>query len=191
LYFVWSGWEDHRDIQYLYIATMSDPATISSNRVQLCPNNSHWWEHVGDSRAERGLHEGPAFLQRNGRVFLIYSCSGSWQSTYKLGMCSMPDDADPMLPTSWTKHTEPVFASTKDMPGVGHCSFTTSIDGREDWIVFHAKKSRADGWDRDVHAQRYTWSRQGLPEFGIPINRGVPMALPSTPVRQPNRKRAA
>ena len=30
LYFIWSGWEDHRDIQHLYIAKMSDPATICS-----------------------------------------------------------------------------------------------------------------------------------------------------------------
>jgi GH43 family beta-xylosidase len=190
LYFAWSGWEDHRDIQHLYIAEMSDPARISSNRVQLCPNNCHEWEHVGESRSERGLHEGPAFLHRNGRVFLIYSCSGSWQTSYKLGMCSMPETSDPMLPGSWTKHPTPVLAPNGRMLGVGHCSFTTSSDGQEDWILFHAKKSRRDGWDRHVHAQRFSWTSSGLPDFGSPVVAGVALATPSTPRRRPTRRAA-
>ena len=33
-YFAWSGWEDHRDVQHLYLAKMSDPLTISSNRLR-------------------------------------------------------------------------------------------------------------------------------------------------------------
>src|SRR5437762_6615306 len=64
LHFIWSGWESDHDVQHLYIAEMSDPATISSNRVQLCPNNCFEWEHVGETRDERGLHEGPASLRR-------------------------------------------------------------------------------------------------------------------------------
>jgi GH43 family beta-xylosidase len=188
LYFIWSGWEDHRDIQYLYIATMSDPATISSNRVKLCSNNQHLWEHVGHDRNQRGLHEGPAILRRNRRVILIYSCSGSWQATYKLGMLSMRENSNPMEPTSWTRHPQPVFDSTLNVFGVGHCSFTTSTDGREDWILFHAKKSRSDGWDRQVHAQRFGWGANGLPEFGSPISAGVEIAVPGA--RSP-RKRAA
>jgi GH43 family beta-xylosidase len=32
-YYLWSGWEDHRDIQWLYIAEMKDPLTIGK-RVQ-------------------------------------------------------------------------------------------------------------------------------------------------------------
>ena len=98
LYFLWSGWADQRDVQHLYIARMSDPCTIASNRVQLCPNDCHPWERVGERHAERGLHEGPQVLVRNGRVFLVYSCSGSWQPTYKLGLLHMDAAADPIDP---------------------------------------------------------------------------------------------
>jgi GH43 family beta-xylosidase len=178
LYFIWSGWEDDRDIQYLYIARMSDPATISSSRVKLCENNTHLWEHVGHDRNQRGLHEGPAILQRNGRVILVYSASGSWQHSYKLGMLTMRENADPMNPASWTKHPKPVFESTQDVFGVGHCSFTTSVDGQEDWMLFHSKNSRADGWDRKVHAQRFDWSSSGLPIFGKPIGKGQAIDMP-------------
>jgi GH43 family beta-xylosidase len=188
LYFIWSGWEDTRDIQHLYIAQMSDPATICSNRARLCDNDTYRWEHVGEDRSERGLNEGPAILQCNGQVMLVYSASGSWQPSYKLGMLTMSEHADPMDPASWTKQARPVFSSTDEVFGVGHCSFTTSIDGSEDWILYHSKRSRAQGWDRQVHAQRFSWSAIGLPLFGRPIANGQPIAAPNT---RPARQRAA
>lgn len=185
LYFIWSGWEDQRDIQHLYIAEMSDPATISSNRVQLCANDCFEWEHVGEDRAERGLHEGPAILRRHGRVFVVYSCSASWQHTYKLGMIWMDSDADPMDPANWTKHDQPVFESTDEVFGVGHCSFTTTEDG-QDVMLYHAKKSRREGWDRRVHAQMFDWNEDRLPEFGEPMTPGQPIMPPNrtTPQRR-------
>jgi GH43 family beta-xylosidase len=188
LYFIWSGWEDHRDIQHLFIATLSDPATISSNRVKISKNNCHLWEHVGHDRNERGLHEGPAMLRRNGKVILVYSCSGSWQASYKLGMLTMNENHDPMDPCSWVKHSSPIFDSTDAVFGVGHCSFTTSTDGKEDWILFHSKKSRREGWDRHVHAQQFGWTATGLPDFGKPIAAGKEIIVPG--VRR-SRKRAA
>jgi GH43 family beta-xylosidase len=185
VYFLWSGWQDERDIQHLYIAEMSDPTAICSNRVQLCPNNCHAWEHVGDDRGQRGLNEGPAILRRNGRVFVIYSASGSWQHSYKLGMLWMDACADPMNPASWTKHNEPVFESTDEVCGVGHCSFTTTRDG-QDVMLYHAKKSRRDGWERRVHAQLFDWDEDGMPNFGEPLTPGEPIVPPTrtTPQRK-------
>ena len=182
LYFAWSGWEDHRDVQHLYIATMSDPVTVSSNRVRLCANDDHLWERVGESRRERGLHEGPAVLVRNGRVILVYSASGSWQHTYKLGLLYADAGADLLDPKSWHKLASPVFQSTQDVFGVGHCCFTTSPDGKEDWIAYHAKKSRREGWDREVHVQKFNWRDDGLPDFGVPVRAGVPIPVPAQPV---------
>lgn len=179
LYFIWSGWEDHRDVQRLYIARMSGPRTVTGNRVQICPNNCYSWEHVGERRWERGLHEGPQVLVRNGKVFLVYSCSGSWQPTYKLGMLWMDERADPMAPGSWTKHDRPVFESTREVFGVGHCCFTQSPDGTEDWILYHSKRFRWDCWDRVVRAQPFTWGADGLPRFGKPLPSTAPVGLPS------------
>lgn len=180
LYFMWSGWESHCDVQHLYGARMSDPCTISGPRVKLCSNDCHPWEHVGECRSQRGLHEGPQMLQRDGNVFLIYSCSGSWQPTYKLGMLSLTRGDDPLNPRHWRKHEAAVFESTRDVVGVGHCCFTKSRDGREDWIVYHAKTRRLDGWaDRVVRAQRFDWHADGTPNFGTPISSEETMARPA------------
>src|SRR5688500_90976 len=169
LYFLWSGWPGDDDVQHLYVARMSDPCTVSSDRVQLCPNDCHPWERVAERHQERGLHEGPQTLVRNGKVFLVYSCSGSWQPTYKLGMLYMSVGDDPMDARSWQKVNRPVFDSTKDVFGVGHCCFTTSPDGREDWMLYHSKRSRSDCWDREVRAQRFGWRADGFPDFGTPV----------------------
>ena len=181
LHFIWSGWEDHRDLQHLYIAKMQDPCTISQDRVRLADNDCHPWERVDECRSQRGLHEGPAPLVRNGRVFLVYSCSGSWQPSYKLGMLHASEGADLANPASWTKHPAPVLQSTADVFGVGHCCFTTSPDGTEDWILYHAKTSRRRGWtDRVVHAQRFGWTADGFPEFGAPLPAGLEHDTPSS-----------
>ena len=180
LYFVWSGWETTRDVQHLYIARMENPWTIGGNRVRLCDNDTFPWERVGENPKERGLHEGPAAIVRNGRVFLIYSCSGSWQPTYKLAMLHADARADLLDPRSWTKHPAPLFQGAGRTLGAGHCSFTTSPDGTQDWIIYHTKTQRDAGWtDRVVHMQPFTWREDGFPEFGEPAQPGALLALPA------------
>lgn len=190
-YFVWSGWENDFDVQHLYIAEMSSPIAISGKRIKLCANNCHVWERVSNNPSERGLHEGPAILHRNGRVFLVYSCSGSWQSSYKLGMLSMSEAADPLDSASWTKHPLPVFEPNDHVFGIGHCSFTTTPDGTQDWIMFHAKTNRREGWsDRSVHAQPFSWSPDGLPYFGAPAMPNQVVVDPCEPDSDSGRRAA-
>ena len=179
LYLIWSGWEDGRDIQHLYIARMKDPCTIDSNRVRLCANDSYTWERVGDRRDERGLHEGPQIIKRHGRVFLVYSCSSSWEPTYKLGMLYMAEGADPMDPRSWAKHPRPCLQGDDRVYGIGHASFVPSPDGTEDWIVDHAKVSKRPGWQRAVWVQKIGWTTEGFPDFGSPTPAGKASAVPS------------
>jgi GH43 family beta-xylosidase len=178
-YFLWSGWADERDEQWLYIARMKNPWTISSNRVCLCANDDYLWERVDETTASRGLNEAPQVLVRGSRVFVVYSASASWETTYKLGLLELAPDGDPMNPRAWRKHATPVLQATDVTWGVGHCGFTKSPDGREDWIVFHAKLETKPNWNRAVHAQRFTWDAQGRPVFGEPVAAGVPMAVPS------------
>ncbi len=54
-----------------------------------------------------------------------------------------------------------------------------SPDGREDWLVYHAKMDRAEGWQRAMFAQPFHWTPDGFPDFGKPVARAVPLALPS------------
>lgn len=178
-YLLWSGWADERDEQFLYIATLSNPWTVSSNRVRLCRNDDFLWERI-DELHGRGLNEGPQVLQRDGRVFVIYSASASWEMTYKLGLIELTPGGDPMDPNDWRKLPRPVFASTAETWGVGHCSFTRSPDDTEDWIVYHAKRTRLPGWDRVIHAQQFDWDPTGRPDFGSPIAAGVSLPQPTS-----------
>ena len=179
-YMIWSGWADARDEQWLYIATLANPWTIGSPRVRLCANNDFLWERVDETAGTRGLNEGPQVLTRDGRVFVVYSASASWEPTYKLGMLELRPNCDPLEPRSWYKHREPVFQSTRETWGVGHCCFTQSPDGTEDWIVYHAKLERKPNWKRAIHAQTFTWDVHGVPMFGAPLAAGQPVDAPST-----------
>ncbi|MBC3540952.1 glycoside hydrolase family 43 protein [Rufibacter sp. H-1] len=179
LYAVWSGWEQNaatdRTKQHLYLARMSNPWTISSNRAKISSPTQPW-----ETGGELDLNEGPELLKKNEKAFLIYSCRESWLKEYRLGQLTLSDTlADPMLASNWTKSDGPVFQSTAEVLGVGHCSFTTSPDNTEDWILYHAKKSAQPGWQRDIRMQKFTWTADGFPVFGEPVSSGVPIKVPS------------
>ena len=182
-YFLWSGWTGDRDEQCLYIARMANPWTVASNRVRLCANDDHLWERVDETSRTRGLNEAPQVLVRGDRVFVVYSASASWEITYKLGLLELAPGRDPLAAGAWRKDPHPVFAATGTTWGVGHCSFTQSPDGTEDWLVFHAKLETKPNWNRAVYAQRFAWTADGRPVFGEPVGAGCRLRCPSaTPV---------
>jgi len=94
---------------------------------------------------------------------------------------------DPLDPGAWRKHDSPVFQPYIGPEGAvyttGHCSFTTSPDGKEDWIVYHGKDWRDAALQgfagRMTRAQRFGWHADGTPDFGHPIPSGVEIAVPS------------
>ncbi len=175
LYFVWSGWEGFENVrQNLYIAPMSDPMTISGPRVRISEPD-HAWETQGGSPL---INEGPEAIVRNGRVFLVYSASGSWSDFYCLGMLSAKVDANLLDPKSWTKSPDPVFQSGRGVIAPGHASFTKSPDGQEDWIVYHTARFPGAGWTRLVRTQPFSWTPDGRPNFGAPVPPNQPIALP-------------
>jgi GH43 family beta-xylosidase len=82
-------------------------------------------------------------------------------------------------PKSWIKTTKPVFASTEDVFGPGHASFTTSPDGSQPWIVYHSARFSGAGWDRVIDTQPFRWRSDGSPDFGRPLPPDEPVAVPS------------
>jgi GH43 family beta-xylosidase len=177
LYAVWSGWDQNattdRTPQNLYIAAMSDPHTISSNRVKLSAPTESW--EIG---TELNLQEGPELLEHAGQVFVIYSTRESWLPDYRLGQLRLTNPANPMDPASWVK-SGPVFTGTGGVYGVGHASFTTSPDSTEDWIVYHTKTDPSPGWNRVIRTQKFGWNADGSPNFGVPVPSGQAIAMPS------------
>lgn len=175
LYYIWSGWEGDVNVsQYLYIAEMSDPMKISSERVELS-RPTYAWESLG---APPSINEGPQILLKGDQIHIVYSASGSWTDYYQLGLLSTTSDADLMDPNAWTKQEEPVFSSSEDVFGPGHASFVTSPDGSEDWIVYHAARAEGSGWTRNIRMQPFTW-KDSVPMFGEPVSTDETLQLPS------------
>ena len=161
-YYAWSGWPGDEDGQQnLYIAEMSSPTTIEGAGVVISEPTEEF------ERRTMPINEGPQAIVTDDRVFLVYSASASWTDDYAYGMLTGSGD-DLLDPANWEKSPDAVFASTGEVFGPGHGSFTTSPDGTEDWMVYHSARYSGAGWDRVVNAQRFTW-KDGVPDFGTPV----------------------
>lgn len=172
-YFVWSGWPGSQDGQQnLYIAAMTSPTALAGPRV-LLSSPSNVWEQRGAA-----IQEGPEGLTHDGKLFLIYSASGSWTDDYAYGMLTF-HGTDPLDPASWTKSARPVFSRTADVWGPGHGSFVKSPDGKQDWMIYHSAIAKGSGWFRQIDAQPFTWKSDGTPDFGKPASSEAKLPVPS------------
>ncbi len=165
LYFLFSSWVGSN--QSMYIAPMSDPWTLSGERV-LISKPDYAWEKVG-----LNVNEGPVALQHEGKTFIIYSASYCNTPDYKLGLLTY-NGGDPLNIDSWDKSPEPVFERSDEngVYGPGHNGFFKSPDGTEDWIVYHANSSVTAGCSdsRTTRVQKFRWNADGTPDFGVPVS---------------------
>jgi GH43 family beta-xylosidase len=158
----------------IYIARMSNPWTITGTPALLSTPTLPW-ETIGFK-----VNEGPAVIERNGRVFMTYSASAT-DANYCMGLLTASASADLLDPASWSKSPEPVFTSNAATSqfGPGHNSFTTSEDGRSDILVYHDRSYRdivgdpLDDPNRRTRVQKLYWNADGTPNFGIPVSDGV------------------
>ncbi|MCB0689834.1 MAG: family 43 glycosylhydrolase, partial [Saprospiraceae bacterium] len=168
LYFLWSGWEGDINVQQnLYIAGMESPTKINSERT-LISSPEYEWEKRGSSETLPTINEGPQILRRNGKLFIIYSASGSWSDYYCLGLIKFLG-GNPLLKSSWQKKNIPVFEGNNCTISPGHASFLTIND--QDYIFFHHAQYPGSGWKRAVSIQPFTWD-QTEPHFGSPLPDG-------------------
>lgn len=175
-YFVWSGWEGDVNVaQNIYIAHMSDPWTIDSERV-LLSTPEYRWEKLGGSPS---INEGPvAVTAPSGKtVHIVYSASGSWSDYYRLGCLTFSGEGDILDAASWTKSDSAIFEMTDEIFGPGHCSFTTAADGST-WIVYHANLVSGSGWGgRSIWVQKVEWDGDTL-VLGAPASPKTEHSLP-------------
>ena len=116
-------------------------------------------------------------LTKGKTVHVVYSGSGSWSDEYCLGLLTFRG-GDILDPANWTKYPEAVFSKVETSYGTGHCSFTVSPSGKEDWIVYHANVKPNLSWGgRGVRIQKFTWEGD-TPVFGIPAKAGEELEIP-------------
>lgn len=189
LYHIYSCWHDKYTSwpAMLCITRMTNPWTVFStlSQRQIISRPDQPWEKTPHGRTVNdrlSSNEGPQQLTnpQTGQHFLIYSAARSDNRNYCLGQLELTGQ-DPMDPESWTKSTRGcIFQQNPaaQVYGVGHASFTTSPDGKEDWIVYHGMHDFEKGWDaRSIRTQRFTWNKNGSPRFPKPAV--GPLAFPS------------
>ncbi|MCR5107808.1 MAG: family 43 glycosylhydrolase [Lachnospiraceae bacterium] len=122
-----------RQISNLYIGRMKNGYSLETVQVLLTTPDYDWERHG------YWVNEGPAVIQRNGKVFVTYSASDTGIH-YCMGMLTADADSDLLDPLSWKKERYPVLSSSSKhtVYGPGHNSFTTDDEGN-DIMVFHAR----------------------------------------------------
>ena len=182
IFLIWSGWRNQSEgtslwLQRLYIAELErgDPTKVVSTERVMISSPTYVWES-----SVLPQNEGPAvIISPNGTVYCSYAANYSGSDDYCIGLLRLNGD-DPMIAENWEKLPEPLLASDKDneIYGPGHCSFTKSPDGTEDWMIYHAAKASGSGWDRNARAQKVEWI-DDTPYIGKPVSLLDPQPLPS------------
>jgi GH43 family beta-xylosidase len=157
----------------IYIARMKNPWTIEGRQVSISSPTLEW-----ETRGFK-VNEGPAVIERNGRVFISYSASAT-DANYCIGLLSAPADVELAKTESWTKSARPVFVSSEKNKqyGPGHNSFLLAEDGKTDLIVYHArgypniKGDPLHDPNRHTRVQPFAWRADGSPDFGEPAADG-------------------
>ena len=184
-YMVWSGWQgDANGEQDIYIARMSNPWTIDSPRTMIS-SPIYAWEKVGDRphAPHINVNEGPEGLVHGGHVFVVYSGSACWTDNYELGVVEASANANLLNRASWKKYDHPFFQQDPKagVYGTGHNGFFRSLDGKQDWIIYHANSAPGQGCGgtRSPRMQPFTWNADGTPNFGTPVPSGQLLDKPS------------
>lgn len=178
LYLVYSGGAAFAPTS-LSIARLKNPWTVSGRPLAISSPTLDW---------ERGvfpINEGPEVLVRGSTLNIIYSASWCGTKAYSLGRLTVSTRADLLSAATWrtAKDPSPVFATdaANGVFGPGHGSFFTSPDGRESWMAYHATDADDGcftGGLRTTRVQRFTWNRDGTPDFGTPVALSTDVAAP-------------
>ncbi len=181
LYAIWSGWNGYENIsQRIYIAEMSNPWTISSKRVEIS-RPEYAFETYSTAPA---INEGPQVLiSPDNKTFnIVYSANLFTSSHYCLGNLTLKENGNPLNASDWIKSREPLFETSKENNtySVGHCSFTTSPDGSENYMVYHARSGEnTNDYPREIRVKKFDFYDDGTPFFGNPIKPDDILDIPS------------
>lgn len=131
------------------------------------------WEKGQGSTKSYPVNEGPTALYHDGKTFIVYSASHTASPRYCLGLLMLAG-SNVMEPSSWKKLPQPVFQWSPEHAifGPGRGTFAEAKDGTY-WLLYAARSTDAPSADkRETRVQQFTWSVDGLPNFGVPEKDG-------------------
>lgn len=150
----------------LVLSEMKSPTTLIGPEIVLTEPEFSW------EKMKYNVNEGPAVIKRNGKIFVTYSASATNQN-YCIGLLWIDDDADLMEVSNWHKSPGPVFYTNEELKryGPGHNSFTTTEDGRNTIMIYHARDYKEiqghelSDPNRSTRARVLKWTESGFPDF--------------------------
>lgn len=153
-----------KKISNLYIAELASATELATEQM-LLSSPSYAWERVGF-----WVEEGPAFIRRDGKIFIAFSASSTGPA-YCIGLLWANEGDDLMDPSVWHKVNAPVLVTDeeKGLFGPGHNSFFTDENG--DWFMaYHARTYDEIIGDslydpnRHCYIMKVEW-KDGMPHF--------------------------
>lgn len=183
LYMIWSGWESRRvlvETQCIYIASMKNPWTLSSDRILISRPDYEWerqWVSPDGNKSAYPIfvNEAPFFFcnDKTDKAYIYYSASANWTPYYSVGELSAPKDADLLDPASWTKNSSAVFRQNPDsgIYGPGNQCIIPSPDSTEYYLIYQAvaDSNGRRGLYLPVMMQQIGFSDSGTPKLGSPL----------------------
>ncbi len=162
LYYTATSIDNRDDLHRMHVleSAGTDPLGPYKYKARL-------WNPTNDQYAI----DGTVFQKSNGSLYFLWAA----RPGHVLYIARMPH--------SWKQFPKPVFErnDANQVFGPGHNGFFRSPDGAEDWIVYHAKASSNYTYEaRTTRAQKFTWTKQGLPDFGVPLPLDANLDEPST-----------
>ena len=186
LYLIWSGWPNRRidsETQCIYIASMENPWTLSSERIMISQPEYEWerqWINPDGSRTAYPIYvnEGPQYFHSkdNKTAIIYYSASGCWSPYYCVGMLTAHADSNLLDPASWKKKDTPVLQQNPEngVYGPANLSFLPSPDGKELYMLYQARSVpnsiTGESETRNPRLQRIEWGTDGMPVLGTPVS---------------------
>ncbi len=138
----------------------------------LCAEADQEWEDPESVRVR--CNEGAFVLKHAGRYYMTYSATHYASPRYGIGYATAESPLGP-----WTKSDSNPLARTdpeKGVSGPGHNSFTTSPDGREVFMVYHAHADpEHPSGNRTVNIDRVVFDEDGRMRLIGPTRTHQPM----------------
>ena len=167
--------------QVIDIYEMRSPTELDTERWANIAVAEKEWELIPPYVGDWACVEGGFFVEKNDRLFIIYSANGCWSDYYRLGVLEHLG-GDLCDSANWKKHDEPLLVYGNGAYGPGHASFFYSPDGSELWCAYHALKrhnEHAEPDTRYMNIQRVDFDETGYPVMGTAIGYETDIPYPS------------